>query len=147
MIATAQHTWIRRVAYAVLGSYWAVMFISTHVPSPPDAVMLHASDKVLHFSAYAVLAFLLSLIIARGWALNWRVAAGVLAIIGTYGVLDELTQIPVGRHCDWRDWLADVAGGMFGIALYAIGQRLWGRRAAELPKALEADSAATSDSA
>jgi VanZ family protein len=27
-----------------------------------------------------------------------------------YGALDELLQIPVGRHCDLWDWVADMGG-------------------------------------
>jgi len=35
-----------------------------------------------------------------------------------YGVLDEVTQIPVGRSCDLYDWFADVIGIAVGILAF-----------------------------
>jgi VanZ family protein len=50
--------------------------------------------------------------------------------VAGYGILDELTQIPVGRHADVRDWFADVTGAIIGIVLAAglhVTLRRWGR--------------------
>jgi hypothetical protein len=51
--------------------------------------------------------------------------AGLLAIL--YGAMDELTQIPVGRTADWKDFLADVIGVVFGLFCYALCRELYWR--------------------
>ena len=78
------------------------------------------SDKTLHSLSFTILAGLLS------WTLNGlirgvvRHCAIVLLIIAVYGAIDELLQIPVGRHCDFGDWLADLRGGVVGLALFYL---------------------------
>src|SRR5690242_2567380 len=98
-----------RVAYPTicrfaLVGYLAILFIGTHLP--PDSPLLPREiaylDKVYHFTAYAILAGLL--------ASTWQLAAGVLSsrhlcfiwvAIAVLGALDEITQIPVGRDCEF----------------------------------------------
>jgi VanZ family protein len=38
----------------------------------------------------------------------------------TYGAIDELLQIPVGRVCSLGDWLADAAGVATVVALAVV---------------------------
>lgn len=106
-----------RIAALALFGYWCVLFISTHVPGR-IVQKLHANDKLLHFGAYFVLAFLLA------WALPTNpkrplvnVFWALLVSIG-YAGFDELTQIPVGRTADWQDFYADVAGACSGLVIY-----------------------------
>jgi VanZ family protein len=110
---------LRIVAGVALAGYWLALVIGTHLPALPSVVPLEDSDKVLHFLAYAGLAMLVTINGALrrtlGWP-HWFVIAGLLAL---FGALDEVTQIPVGRHCDFRDWLADAAGIVSGLALFA----------------------------
>jgi VanZ family protein len=107
--------------FALVG-YLAVLFIGTHLP--PDSPFLPREiaylDKVYHFAAYAVLAGLV--------ATSWQLAAGVLTprhlrltwvAIAVIGALDEITQIPVGRDCEFGDWVADAVGAATGLLLFA----------------------------
>ncbi len=100
-------------------SFWLLAFIATHLPKVPQSIK-PVSDKTLHSVSFTILAGLLS------WALHDRItgvvrhAASVLLIIAVYGAFDELLQIPVGRHCDFYDWLADMRGGIIGLALFTL---------------------------
>jgi VanZ family protein len=77
-------------------------------------------DKVVHFSAFAVLAALFATAwqLASGGRLTFRHlrAAWVLLII--YGALDEWTQTPFGRDASVFDWLADAAGAAVGLVVF-----------------------------
>jgi VanZ family protein len=110
----------------VLAGYWLTMFIGTHVP--PTTSFLpneeHNIDKVLHFTAYATLAGLLATV--------WQLSSGVLTArhlrwtwiaVVIYGALDEITQIPVNRDCDFWDWVADACGAAVGLLVF-----VWLRR-------------------
>src|SRR5690349_15212493 len=88
--------WIlHRIAIVVLSFYWMALFCGTHTPNPGVAIQ-QANDKVLHFSAYAGLAFLLAAVLTafrlrvNTLFSSWAVAAG-------YGALDELSQMLVAK--------------------------------------------------
>ena len=104
-------------------SFWLLAFIATHLPKIPQS-MGRVSDKTLHSVSFLILGGLLS------WVLHGRItglvrhAAIVLLIIAVYGAVDELLQIPVGRHCDFQDWIADMLGGIFGLALFHLTYRI-----------------------
>jgi hypothetical protein len=117
----------------LLVGYWIAAFALTHVPIPkgtggPLFGLPHA-DKVVHVTIYAGLSLLLSVWFGVrkriGGAL--AVAAIVLVCLATYAAFDELTQIPVGRSADLRDWIADVAGIHLGL-LGFFALRAWVRR-------------------
>ena len=40
-------------------------------------------------------------------------------IVG-YSIFDEVSQIPVGRTCDFWDAVADWAGGLIGLGIFAF---------------------------
>jgi VanZ family protein len=100
--------------------YFILLFTGTHVPIDPSEIV-ETSDKVLHYTGYALLTFL----VLTGWELTigrlqpkhyfavWL--AGTL-----YGAFDEITQIPVGRSCDMNDWLADVCGILTGLVVFRL---------------------------
>ncbi|HYD96287.1 MAG TPA: VanZ family protein [Noviherbaspirillum sp.] len=71
-----------------------------------------ASGFVLHFSTYAVIAFLLACGL-RGGAL--RKTAAAFLIIAAMGALDECLQafLPY-RTAALTDWLVDIGAGLFG---------------------------------
>lgn len=104
----------------LLASFWLSVFVATHLPRVPRALG-RVSDKTLHFAAFAILGYLLS------WVLYSRIkgfanhALTIVAIIAVYGAVDELLQIPVGRVCDFQDWVADMIGGTVGLALFHFG--------------------------
>lgn len=104
--------------YVPLAVYWIFIFMATSVsvdtlPTP------RVSDKLLHFGAFAVLGFLLDLA-ARVQKKNAWIRANhfvfTYVVILLYGAFDEIHQyfIP-GRFADYMDWLADMAGGAFGV--------------------------------
>jgi hypothetical protein len=107
--------------------YWVALAVGTHWPRitlPFDGA--GGIDKVLHFSAFAGLAFLLALAV-RQWRplglLQYLLLAAALLI---YGAIDEATQLLVpGRSCELADWLADAAGAVAGLATFAVAERLW----------------------
>jgi len=96
------------------------MFVGTHIPGGMQPEVGY-SDKLLHFSAYMVLAILA--------LASWELSTGPLQpkhylivwLAGMlYGAFDEITQIPVGRSCDFADWIADTSGVLAGLAIYRI---------------------------
>lgn len=105
--------------------YLAILFTGTHIPTPDVGVDVSGLDKLLHLSAYAVLTFAVML--------GWELTVGALAakhyfavwLVGAvYGMIDEATQIPVGRTADMNDWLADVAGIVLGLLAFRVC-RVW----------------------
>lgn len=111
-----------------LAAYTLVLVIGTHIPQPPDELMqIPGADKSLHFLAYSALALLAALNWFWGSSTNWTRAVWLLAALATFAALDEITQIPVGRQADLRDWLADMSGVLAGVAAVVIGSQLWRR--------------------
>lgn len=113
-----------RLATICLSLYWLAIFIGTHLPGGVSP-RLYLNDKVIHFGAYAGLAFLLS------WAIPTRKdrmllqVLIVLTAVISYGCFDEISQkfVP-GRNCSFGDLLADMLGGVFGVAFYLVCRRL-----------------------
>jgi VanZ family protein len=114
------------LAIAVAG-YWLALFVATHIPRIPKPLEMPGGDKWQHFAAYAGLAFLLAAWRSFRKPLTWRLALSVAAIVIGYGILDELTQIPVGRDAEFNDWLADSVGTGIGIGLLAVCKLIFSR--------------------
>lgn len=113
----------RRLLTTCLAAYWALIFTVTHIPAQklPDT---HVSDKVEHFVAYLILTILLYL---NAWIRNISALRASMWIAGIgmiYGALDELLQIPVNRHADVHDWIADMSGVMTGLLLMNLIRHL-----------------------
>ena len=85
-------------------------------------------DKLLHFTAYAAMA---ACVFRAVYPFESKTPARVtapwlwvLAAPFLVGALDETLQsMTPGRSADWRDLLADTAGGLFVLLL-----GMWGRR-------------------
>jgi VanZ family protein len=118
------------LATAVLACYWLAMFTGTHWPNFSLVRYPQNTDKLLHFSAYAGLSFLLALRLAlkrasaagewlRLPALAMRDTLWIMALIVGYSIFDEVTQPYFGRTCDFFDALADWIGGSFGLGVFA----------------------------
>ena len=101
-----------------LFTYWGSLFVSTHVPIPQGVLPPGISDKTLHYVAYAGLSFLLTLWISAKCHLPLKSLAMILVWVSVYGIIDELLQIPVGRHADVFDWFADFCGTVLGITAF-----------------------------
>src|SRR5205807_5855406 len=86
----------------------------THVQMPPT-LPGPSWDKAKHYLGYGAL--------AGAWYLSYwlwrptsrRIGLVVLALGAAYGALDEITQPPFGRTCDFFDWLADMGGTLTAI--------------------------------
>ena len=101
--------------------YWIILFIGTTIPSNSFSDVLNVGDKLKHFFAYFILAFLLSLNLhfQKKWE-KIAVSAFFYAFLITvvYGLLDELHQIPIsGRYFDWLDLAANFIGILIGAAI------------------------------
>ena len=109
-----------RLAPVLLIVYWISIFTGTHLPG--SAVKsLHLQDKVLHFAAFAGLAFLLA------WSLPRRIAgvipgvAATAALATIYAVIDEWTQGFVAhRTPSFGDLVADALGITSGLIIYLV---------------------------
>ena len=97
------------------------LFVGTHYPPHAIPRQIAAADKYAHCLAY------LSLAISA--LTSWELTVGMLLpqhyftvwLLGTlYGAFDEVTQIPVGRHCDGLDWFSDILGIVLGLILYRL---------------------------
>lgn len=89
--------------------------------SSPD---VRGLDKVEHFAAFGVLAWLLARALSRSGVGRTR-AAVLAALISTlYGGTDELHQrYTPGRSSDWADLAADGLGASAAAALWAQTRR------------------------
>ncbi len=116
------------VVLGIALGYWGLIFTLTHIPNPPK---LHVSwfDKVEHAAAYGGLALLLSAVVWRMTRSMSMTAGIVLGLVAGYGAIDELTQMLVpNRSADYRDWIADVVGGLLGVATFRVLGPLAGLR-------------------
>ena len=82
-------------------------------------------DKVEHFIAYAIWAFIFSSARAATWPARPGTAVGIAAVMGTlYGVSDEIHQRYVpGRTADLKDLAADAGGALVGALVHAALRR------------------------
>jgi VanZ family protein len=117
-----------------LAGFVLILLVATHLPPkspllPPEE---HGFDKVLHFTAYAVLAGL----IAAAWQLSTgtltaRHLRWVWCAVVIFGALDEITQIPVHRDCSMWDWAADGLGAATGLLVFVWARKRISTRANE----------------
>jgi hypothetical protein len=102
--------------------YWPLIFVLTHAPLPQGLPIILPSDKIIHYLAYLVLAFLLWFAVNPGQKVRWRKAPvwGVLITIAFYGAIDEWLQGYVHRNPDIGDFLANLAGGLTSLAVLTV---------------------------
>ena len=108
----------------LLAGYWLTLLVATHLPKTVAGLPADQTDKLIHFVAYAVLAWLL----ATAWQasvgrLNARHLKFVWMVVVLYGAIDEVTQPIVGRTLSFADWLADAAGAAVGLILFRVTSR------------------------
>ena len=115
---------LRIILSVVLAVYWCLMFWGTHKPA--DNTPAVSNDKLLHFLAYAGLAFLISL--SLFWWRNPRKWVWIALVVVTYGAIDELTQPSFGRSAEFADWVADAFGCAAGLIVYHVAQKTVRRR-------------------
>jgi VanZ family protein len=85
---------------------------------------LEISDKLEHFGAYLLLAFLLRLALhfQKKYLFTYKQIIVITSVIGVvYGFFDELHQFLIpGRFFDWYDLLANTIGIILGLILSEI---------------------------
>jgi hypothetical protein len=116
-------SWRKKLTIVSLVFYWPTLFILAHMPIPDVVRDAGVSDKTLHFLAYLILVFLFWSAVAPSDKVNWRRATTwwVLFVTVLYGAIDELLQnYGVGRSCDIRDFLVDVAAVLTGLVLLSV---------------------------
>lgn len=92
----------------------------------PD-IGIHWTDKLAHFSQYAILACL----VAGGWARQggwsiWREQWRPVLFLILFAAIDEIHQIWIPRRAaSVSDWVADSLGILVG---FGLGLLLWFRR-------------------
>lgn len=119
-----------------LALYWASMFVATHIPGDKMPEQTLGFDKVFHFAAYAALAWLAALLSwVVGWW-NWKSATAIVIAAALYGAVDEWLQPYFHRSAELHDWLADVAGAVFGLLAFYVSQTLWRRWYAKREQAI-----------
>ncbi|MFM8269277.1 MAG: VanZ family protein, partial [Pseudomonadota bacterium] len=89
--------------------YWGLCFLLTHLPPSSAVSGAEGVDKILHFSGYSILGFLLQINLKQKW--------NALLILLLYSVIDEFTQPYVGRDFEWLDIAADFLGSSLGVSL------------------------------
>ena len=110
----AQHGALARgaLAVAVLVSLAVLFAPASDVPTAPAGV-----DKVVHLSLFLALA------LTGRWAGCRRQVTAVLLLL--YAAVSELLQGTdlVGRDAEVLDWVADAAGVLAGLLLWAVISR------------------------
>jgi len=107
-----------KILFLPLIFYWIILFIGTSLPSDNFSDIVDIGDKFKHFSAYLILAFLLSLNLhfQEKWEkLSKNFLFFTLVICFTYGAFDEIHQIFIpNRSAELLDWIADILGATSG---------------------------------
>ena len=118
----------RLLTCTLLGLYWPVLLITTHIPRLNlGDFRVVGQDKTLHFFAYGMLALLFWLAFFGSRRPSFRgiplyITLLLLALV-TAG--DEITQRFFQRDTDLRDWVADMIGvGLALFMLFAL-RRVW----------------------
>ena len=137
-----------RASTLAVAMYWFALLAGTHWPRQflPRENLLFSKDKLLHFSAYAGLTFLLLNAVRlrrrvrpASAAAAFGQAALVCLVVSASGLLDEITQPLVGRDFEWYDWLADSTGSICGALLASVLlRRFWMTHAEEVGASCDA---------
>ena len=107
----------------VLMGYVLLLLGGTHWPGEIRGLQTDHMDKVVHFTAFAILGWLSAWVSQSVRRSPIETAAVVLFAIALFAALDEITQPYVSRTCDPLDWLADLTGAIVGIAVFSLHSR------------------------
>ena len=103
---------------------WAgVILLGTSLPSEAVPIQTSRIDKILHFTIYSVLAFLLTRQLVAGFRL-WQAVILAVAFSMAFGAFDEWHQMLIpGRSTEFADWVADSLGAVIGALAAAYYER------------------------
>lgn len=110
-------------ALIALPVYWILLFIATHYPRVAIPGEIPHSDKLIHFSAFGLLAFLFWRFQQARRAIGKRFlwTAGLVLVV--YAAFDEYLQQFVGRFTDPADFIANAAGIVVVLAILELRRR------------------------
>jgi len=121
-----RHRWL------ITGCLAAGILVLSLLPNPPKLdIGVSYTDKIGHFAAYLVLAFMLLLSLAWKSGLGPAsrasrrkavapAAAAAVGIATGYGALIEVLQHFTGRQTELLDVIADLAGALAGVLLFFL---------------------------
>ncbi len=115
----------RTIRHLILGTFvlfWILAFVLTHVPGN-DLPEFRLGDKWLHLIGFLGLGTMLLATLTSYRLTRFARLATMLAVLPIYAALDELTQPPFHRSCDFLDWTFDVLG-VLAAALLVEGVHL-----------------------
>jgi len=115
-----------RAALAALPAYWVLLFVATHYPRVRIPGELPHSDKLVHFTAFGLLAFLYWCFARACRPLDMRSAWVSGGVLIAYAALDEYLQQFFGRFTDLMDFVANTAGIVTVLAVLEAHRR-WKR--------------------
>ena len=125
------------LSWILLAGYGLLIFIQSSFPSPDIGPELPGMDKLLHLTAYAVMAVLACRAFAtlpRMRRVRILFLAGFLFTL-LFGLSDEWHQSFVpDRMADGWDLVADGLGGLLGAGVYTWRVRLPGGRGSTFPR-------------
>lgn len=101
--------------------YWLALIVATHYPQVRLPDEIPQSDKIVHATAFGVLALLFWMFLKSRRPLNAASVWIAALVLIPYAALDEYLQQFVGRQTDLADWFADVAG--IAVVLIALELR------------------------
>jgi VanZ family protein len=120
----------------LLACLWAgLIFYLSHQPGTLMPTLFPMQDKLMHFTAYAILGFLvMGSVRAITHGYRPEQAWVICLLVGLYGISDEFHQyfIP-GRMADVLDVAADIAGGVLGTWLMYSRRQAGAARHRQLP--------------
>lgn len=113
---------------------WAIcIYIASSIPAGRiQWWLLHRFDKVIHLGIF----FVFGLLVYRGlhqWSaptqFSYKRVIFMLMVVLGYGLFDEMHQGSTpGRSVDFRDFLADVAGGILAGTVVTVMNYMQERR-------------------
>ncbi len=129
---TARSRW-DRAALIALPAYWIALFVATHYPQVRIPDQVPGNDKLVHFTAFGLLA-----------ALYWRFARArrpisdrfvwiSSVVLIAYAAFDEYVQQFVGRFTDPLDFVANASGIVTVLAILELHRRWSARESSRRP--------------
>ena len=112
-----------RVALIALPAYWVALFIATHYPRVKIPDQLPGKDKLVHFTAFGLLAFLRWRFELARRPISTRFAWITAVVLIAYAAFDEYVQQFVGRFTDPLDFLANASGIIVILAVLELHRR------------------------
>ena len=117
-----------RAALVALPAYWILLFVATHYPHVRIPGELPQSDKLAHFTAFGLLAFLYwQFARARRSPLGPRFVWTSSAVLIAYAAVDEYVQQVFGRFTDVMDFVANTTGIVVVLVALEVHRRIAAR--------------------